>query len=53
MNIDKHNLFQDFLRASKDEQLWQDLLVALSLSAKVMADLRKRKINEKIKENVV
>ena len=42
------SLFQDFVRASTDEQLQQDLLI----SVKDMADLLERKSNEKMKENV-
>ena len=42
------SLFQDFVRASTDEQLQQDLLI----SVKDMADLLERNSNEKMKENV-
>ena len=49
INIDKHNLYQDFVKAIIDEQLWEDLLVSVESFCKGHDTLRKRKNNEKIK----
>ena len=47
------SLFQDFVRASTDEQLWQDLLISVESFHKRHGKLLKEKtLMKKMKENV-